>query len=346
MPTILPAGMGVEFHWKVVWRGLLVNVVFSLQPFCIFVGWLCERRIIRRGSVLKFTIAETMLAVLVACCAFAWIHRCNRAEELKLANLPKLHAVGRHDSAAYASPRFRQSICRLMARLFDYPERLPLMKGDGLWQVRELFVVVRVGKTEGGPGTNLGQLATKLNAIPYSKYLWFNGIDKLDGFMPFLDKQSIDRAYLRLGVDEISNLTTFESIADRSCVEVEMTIQRGSSLDLAALEHMPKFKSFCVSVTFCEHDTDELQTEWQNEYIKHLMSLNQLDGALFLDLNPAGAECLLGIPPRDKLVAFRFTSDDGVGTSVNKETSTLAANLVEAGYSHNWERTVEMWANQ
>ena len=338
----------IRFLSAVAWRGLLINIVF-VGGACLVVVWLCERRVRRRGSLFKFTIAESLLVVFAVCCLFAWIRDCNQKSKVSHATIS---AFQRDVSgAAFLSsgmpeirPKYRQAIPRVVARLVDNPVSLPFFKSDSVWADCEVQLMFRNLMPQFSQDEfSWEEIATSINKIPLSKTLHAPRFYPLQHVLPLLDNDSISRIVVNLKEKQIPELAVLAPVSDRTFANMSIAIDPSIPFNLSAFERLPKFENFRLSVVFLGHNGVERPEDWQNKYINEIMGLENLSSIVFLMLNENGAEHLLEIPPGDKRVSFHGIPGTETALPKGTKNNRLVDQLIDAGFQHDKVLANEDW---
>ena len=329
----------VDFK-RIVWAGLFINIAFVAFG-CVAVGCFCERRIRQRGSIFKFTITELMLFVLLTCGLFAWIRQCNQAT---ITASPEWTEVAKVLSTDYRlfDYQYRERFPRLVARLLDYAHELPFLDENELRPIDKLIVYLSDNHHAVKTNRVRERLVDVIDRYSVSKQLVCNWSDSVAEVVNKLDPQNIERLdvhLLRLDgfIKELP-----KHLTEITTVHIELAISPDDHLDLMSIDEMNGLKGVFVSLRFSD-PKNHVHSEWQTEYIEHVMQMKNLEGAYFEHINPSAAKRLSTFYVGERKIAFKTNSELCVDDWATQHGTELIHELKKVGFSDNRRQTIDNW---
>ena len=283
---------------KLIWSGLAINIAVLLLA-CLIAGAVCESRIRRRGSLFKFSILDFCLLFVGLSIVFAWVNRCNRdakAEFDKVRQMTEFKNKFQGVGIKYETKQ--EALPMVVARLLDYPERLPFVP---TWALQPIKVYQMEFYFPQIPADELPALASHVNDLPYPLDLdpgvWS---DKHEEFLGNINLDSIASIRLGIAADELHELDgVLNRFASRTSLSVYANISPGEHLDLSPLESLPKIKLEHLNLTFAK-DVKDAPFDWQEQAIRNAVAFQGLPYAEINNLDSHGEKVLAQIHANDK----------------------------------------------
>ncbi|MEM9942939.1 MAG: hypothetical protein AAF939_15355, partial [Planctomycetota bacterium] len=110
---------GSKYLYRIVWPGLLVNLV-CLLVVCFLIGYWCENRIRGRGTIFQFSIREFFVSVFVMTGALAILSYQNQKVIKQKTELQNLREYVNGNITELNRVFLRDAFSSIVARLFDY----------------------------------------------------------------------------------------------------------------------------------------------------------------------------------------------------------------------------------
>ena len=329
-PTeLLDDGTPIKLHGKVIWVGVAINIAVLLA-ICTAVGWFCERKIRRRGSLLKFTMTELLLMVLVLGCGFAWVNRVkDTSNEMKC--LSELVYTKNAKEIRIVRTNFQRMLPTVVARLFDFRIQLPFRTTNFMYGLDSARLSMD-GDFQLPPYP-----AERQKHI--SNWEGMNGKVSLvvsDGkgpreFLRSIEPGTFDTIYFDKSNNTTDNLDFLKPHASHTQLHLFRLVSADDEIDLSDLREFGPVKKCVVTIEFTLTHDEEQPKHWQNKYLKHLTEIPSISELIIENLNEGGANFLLAHPVHKKRISFSHRNSNDSFTTLDEK---IWKQLVAAGFTN------------